>query len=200
MNEEELERVGRIMAGILRHFPDRYGLQMDGRGWVDMSEFVGSIRSQKRQYRWLKPHHIAAIVETDPKGRYQLDGGMVRATYAHSVDVTLDDLPDSDADELYYPCSEEEVDLLLEHGLKPTDRGKIHLSGTLQKAVEAGKAKMEAPIILAIDAAQATKDDVSIKRAGKAVYVADQIDPKYLKRLENVDTAEAAAGGGSDAE
>lgn len=195
MNDAELERVGRIMAGALRHFPDRFGLTMDGHGWVDLRQFVDAIRASKAHYHWLRPHHLAAIVETDPKGRYQIDGGMIRATYAHSIDVNLDDLPDANTDELYYPCSEEEIDLILEQGLHPTDRKKIHLSGTLEKAVQAGRAKMEAPVILAIDAARAIKDGVKIKRAGKTVYVADLVESKYLRRLENVDAATVPAAG-----
>jgi putative RNA 2'-phosphotransferase len=198
MSDAELERIGRIMAGVLRHFPDRFGLTMDGHGWVELREFVNSIRQAKPHYHWLRPHHIAAIVETDPKGRYQIDGGMIRATYAHSVEVNLDDLPDANTDELYYPCSEEEVDILLEKGLHPTDRKKIHLSGTVEKAVGAGKARIESPIILAIDAATMSKDGEKLKRAGKAVYIADRVDAKYLKRLENVDVATVPAEGSED--
>lgn len=197
MSDQELERLGRIMAGVLRHFPDRFGLTMDGHGWVDLKNLVNAIRDSKPHYHWLRTHHIVAIVETDPKGRYQVDGGMVRATYAHSVDVNLDDLPDANTDELYFPCTEEEVDILLEKGLAPTDRKKIHLSGTLEKAVSAGRTKMEQPIILAIDAATALKEGVKIKRAGKAVYIADKVDAKFLKRLENVDYA--AFGGNEPA-
>src|SRR5688500_2739064 len=74
MSDEELERLGRVMAGILRHFPDRFNLPMDGHGWVDMRAFVNALRQAKPQYHWLKPHHVSAIVETDPKGRYQIDG------------------------------------------------------------------------------------------------------------------------------
>jgi putative RNA 2'-phosphotransferase len=193
MSDQELERIGRIMAGVLRHFPERFGLQMDGHGWVELRAFVDSVRQGKPHYHWLRPHHIVAIVETDPKGRYQLDGGMIRATYAHSVEVNLDDLPDANTDELYFPCSEEELDILLEHGLKPTDRKKIHLSGTVEKAVGAGKARIENPIILSIDVAKMSKDGQKVKRAGKAVYIADLVEPKYLKRLENVDVASVAA-------
>lgn len=198
MSDQELERIGRIMAGVLRHFPDRFGLRMDGHGWVDLRAFVDSIRQSKPHYHWMRPHHIVAIADTDPKGRYQVDGGMIRATYAHSVDVNLDDLPDANTDELYYPCSEEEVDILLEQGLHPTDRKKIHLSGTVEKAVGAGKARIENPIILAINVSQMAKEGHKIKRAGKAVYVADRVEAQYLRRLENVDVATVPAEGGSE--
>lgn len=198
MSDPELERIGRVMAGVLRHFPDRFGLQMDGHGWVDLREFVEALKQARPQYRWLRPHHIVAIVETDPKGRYQVDGGMVRATYAHSIDVNLDDLPEAQTDELYFPCSEEEVDMILEQGLAPTDRKKIHLSGSVEKAVSAGRARIEQPIILAIDVKAAQNDGNPIRRAGKEVYIADKIDPKHVRRLENVDLTAFAGEASSE--
>ncbi len=201
MSDQELERIGRIMAGVLRHFPERFGLTMDGHGWVDLRAFSNALRQNKPHYHWLRPHYVVAIVETDPKGRYQIDGGMIRATYAHSLDVNLDDLPDAATDELFYPCSEEEVDILLENGLHPTDRKKIHLSGTVEKAVQAGRARIENPIILRIDAAAMTKDAQPVKRAGKAVYVADKVEARFLKRLENLDlSAFPSAGGPGESE
>jgi len=75
LNERELELLGRTMAGILRHFPERYGLDMDEHGWVDLRDFVTAVQIRHKQFRFLKPHHVLGIIDTDPKGRYQfLDG------------------------------------------------------------------------------------------------------------------------------
>ncbi len=184
MNDQEIERLGRIMAGVLRHFPERFGLTMDGKGWVDMAEFVTAITESKPRYHWLRPYHIQALVDTDPKGRYQIDGGMVRATYAHSVNVTLDDLPEADTEELYYPCSEEELDLILEQGLTPQDRTQIHLSETYDKAMEAGSVRMEDPMILAIDVKAAQAEGVDIRKAGNTVYICDRVPADSIRLLE----------------
>ena len=43
MNEEELDKIGRTMAGVLRHFPERYGLKMDKHGWVDLNDFIHAV-------------------------------------------------------------------------------------------------------------------------------------------------------------
>jgi putative RNA 2'-phosphotransferase len=107
MNEEELDRIGRTMAGVLRHFPERYGLTMDEQGWIDLEQFVTAVQARQRMFRWLKTHHIMAVIETDPKGRYQFREGKIRATYAHSIEVKLD-LPTRDIpDVLYYPTTQE---------------------------------------------------------------------------------------------
>jgi putative RNA 2'-phosphotransferase len=109
---------------------------------------------------------------------------MIRATYGHTVDVKLDDLPPADIDEFYYPVTEEEIDIILEGGLNPVDRKNVHLSGSIEKAIEAGKVRTEEPLILKIDGARARKDGVQIYRAGKDVYITDRIDAKYLSRVD----------------
>ncbi|HDD57584.1 MAG TPA: RNA 2'-phosphotransferase, partial [Thermoplasmatales archaeon] len=85
---------------------------------------------------------------------------------------------------LYYPVTEEELEFVLESGLHPSDRKKVHLSGTIEKAMEAGKVRTENPVILKIDAKSAIKDGLKIYKAGKDVYVADSIDKKYISKLE----------------
>jgi putative RNA 2'-phosphotransferase len=183
MNEHELNALSRILAGALRHFPDKLGLMMDGKGWVDIDELIHLIGSGRSGFKWLKKHHIEALADTDPRRRYQIDGGMIRATYGHTIDVILDDLPEADLDEFFYPVSEEEAEMVIEGGLKPVDRKKVHLSGSIQKAIEAGKVRTEDPLILRIDGKKARKDGMKIYHAGADVYITDSIDAKYISKI-----------------
>ena len=184
MNENELNSLSRILAGALRHFPEKLGLMMDGKGWVEISSFIDSIGIGRSGFNWLRIHHIEALVATDPRGRYQIDGGMIRATYGHSIEVNPDDLPLADIDKFYYPVTEEEADIIIEGGLYPIDRKKVHLSGSIEKAIEAGKVRTEDPLILKIDGKKAKKDGLKIYHAGKDVYTTDGIDAKYLSKVK----------------
>jgi putative RNA 2'-phosphotransferase len=190
MSDKELNSLGRIMAGVLRHFPEKLGLAIDGRGWVDISKFVDAIGGSRSGFHWLKNQHIEAIALTDPKGRYQVDGGMIRATYGHTVDVFLDDLPLADLPKYFYPAAEEEIDMILEGGLNPIDRKQVHLSGSMEKAIEAGKVRTEQPLILKIDGKKAHKDGLKIYHAGHDVYVTERVDAKYLSKVEESELAE----------
>jgi putative RNA 2'-phosphotransferase len=187
MNERELNSLSRIVAGALRHFPEKLGLIMDGRGWVDISSFIDALSTSRSGFDWLRLHHIEALVATDPRGRYQLDGGMIRATYGHTTDVNLDDLPIADIDEFFYPVTEEEADIIIEGGLHPTERKKVHLSGSIEKAIEAGGVRTDDPLILRIDGKKAKKDGIKIYHAGNDVYVTDEIDAKYISQVDEKD-------------
>jgi len=73
---------------------------------------------------------------------------------------------------------------VMEQGIFPTDRSKVHLSATLEKATEAGKVRDENPIILKINAKKAIEDGVDIRKATKDVYLADKIEAKYITKIE----------------
>jgi putative RNA 2'-phosphotransferase len=184
MNEKELSSLSRIIAGALRHFPEKLGLMMDGKGWVDISSLIEAIGSGRSGFNWLRIHHIEALVNTDPRGRYQIDGGMIRATYGHTIDVSPDDLPIAELDKFYYPVTEEEADMIIEGGLYPADRKKVHLSGSIEKAIEAGKVRTEDPLILIIDGKKAKKDGLKIYHAGTDVFITDSIDAKYISKVK----------------
>lgn len=184
MNEEELDKIGRTMAGVLRHFPERYGLKMDKHGWVDLNDFIHSVVVRQRRFRWLKSHHILAIIDTDPKGRYQFRDGMIRATYAHSVDVELD-LPTRNVPEiLYYPTTKEEKDVLMETGLMPSDRKMVHLSKTMEAAVIAGMVRDSEPLIFEVNAAGVIESGHVIKKAGNTVFTVDAVPAEFLKLVD----------------
>ena len=193
MSDRELDSLGRIMAGVLRHFPEKLGVMVDGHGWVDISEFVEAVGGSRSGFHWLRPLHIEAIALTDPKGRYQIDGGMIRATYGHTIDVKLDDLPVAELDDFYYPVTEEESDIVLEGGLNPIDRKSVHLSGSIDKAMEAGKVRTETPLILRIDGKKAREDGVCIYHAGKDVYVTERIDAKYLSKADTTSVPDVSS-------
>lgn len=185
MSDKELNALSRIIAGALRHFPEKLGLLMDGHGYVEISMLIDAIGTGRSGFTWLRPHHIQALVHTDSRGRYQIDGGMIRAKYGHSIKVDLDDLPPADADELFYPVTEEESDMVIEGGIHPVDRSKVHLSTSLKKAVEAGIVRAEHPMILRIDGIAARRDGVNIYQATEDVCVTDSIDAKYLSKVED---------------
>jgi putative RNA 2'-phosphotransferase len=187
LKDEEIDSVGRTMAGVLRHFPERYGLEMDANGWVDLGEFITAVAIRNRRFRFLKPNHILGLIQTDPKGRYEFRDGRIRATYGHSLDVDLDLPTDSVPDVLFYPTSEEECTVLLGAGLRPSDRKMVHLSGTFLAALEAGRVRIQAPVILEIDTKAARDAGVVIKKAGKTVYLTKEMPPEFLKRSERVE-------------
>jgi putative RNA 2'-phosphotransferase len=190
MDDRELDHLGRVVTGVLRHFPEKYGLTMDPHGWVALPQLVRNISNQHRGYRWLRVHHIVAIAETDAKGRYEVKDDRIRATYGHTLDVDLDLPTDHIPEQLFFPVTEEEAAIVLEVGLKPSDRKKVHLSKTAADARSAGSVRTPKPVLLAVDTKKAQDGGVIIKRAGKTVFLVDAVPAEFLSRLPDVPVAQ----------
>ncbi len=184
MNERELDHLGRVMTGILRHFPEKYGVALDTHGWVELPKLVHGISSHHRGYHWLRTHHLVAIANSDPKGRYEVREDRVRATYGHTVEIDLDLPTEGIPDELYFPVTIDEAAIVLEVGLKPSDRRKVHLSKTAEDAHAAGAVRTPTPVILAVDARRAGAEGIVIMQAGKTVSLVDQVPPAFLSRRD----------------
>ncbi|MDR1954417.1 MAG: RNA 2'-phosphotransferase [Candidatus Methanoplasma sp.] len=179
MSDYEVERIGRTMAGILRH--GKFDLEMDEQGFVDMRDIVAVMKAHNPKMKWLRTHHIEAMVETDPKGRYQISGADVRATYGHTIELSLrlpvDDIPEI----LFYPTTEEECGIILEDGLFPSDRAMVHLSRTYKDAVKAGSVRTDDPVILAINTVGCIDAGIEIGKAAKTIYLCDQVPSEFLR-------------------
>ena len=187
MSDREANSLGRILALVLRHAPEKFGVDMDINGWVNARELSDAIGNQRRHYHWLRGWHFEAIADADEKGRYQVENGMIRATYGHSIERYLhlptDELPEV----LYYPCEPTEVETLLEFGITAGDRKNVHLSRSISNAMEAGHVRIDRPAILEIDTVRADADGIVIYRAGTTVFLTDEVPGDYLYRVDEDD-------------
>ena len=178
MSDFEVEKIGRTLAAILRH--GKFGLDMDAQGNVSLKDVMAKIRERNPRMNWLRARHIEALVETDPKGRYVISNGKIRATYGHTIplDIRLDceDIPD----ELFYPATPEEAEIILESGIFPSDRAMVHLSRGYRDAVRAGSVRTEDPVILVIDTGVCMELGSDIGRAAKTVYLCRSVPADAL--------------------
>ncbi len=188
MSDFEVEKLGRTMAGILRH--GKYDIDMDDQGFVDMRDIVTVMKAKNPRMKWLRTHHIEAMAETDPKGRYQISGSDVRATYGHTIELSLRHPVDGIPEVLYYPTTEEDCDEILNEGLFPTDRALVHLSRTYKDAMRAGSVRGDDPVILAIDTAGCIDAGIEIGRAAKTVFLCDQVPSEFLYLAEEEEDEE----------
>ncbi|MEA1932089.1 MAG: RNA 2'-phosphotransferase [Euryarchaeota archaeon] len=174
-------RASKFLSGALRHFPDDVGLDLDAAGWADFERVV---QRTLDKYDWLDEAAIKAIVRTDPKGRFEVDGNRIRAAYGHSVDVSLESSNTPVPDVLYHGTVPEALPSIRQEGLKPMSRQHVHLSGSVAAAHEVGRRHASEPVILTVDAAALEADSNEITKRGREVYTTDHVPPTYISRHE----------------
>jgi len=183
LDEAKTEQLGRLVAGMLRHFPADLGLAMDSRGWVDITSASDALG---KRHRWASEEILIALVNSDPKQRYEIRDQKVRARYGHSVNVDLDH-PLNALPKLFYGASEEEADRILDIGLKPASQRYVHLSTTPDKAWHVATFRTSNPRVIQVDAELAQKDDVKMMVVNDDIVISEKIPPKYLSILSSKD-------------
>ena len=183
--------LSKFCSGLLRHFPDEYGVALDPGGWADRAS-VADVAAGR--YDWADAETVAAVVATDPKGRFETRDGEVRAAYGHSVDVDLDaggDAADGDAADpddvpatLYHGTAPRNVDAILEAGLRPMGRQEVHLSPDVETAREVGRRHADEAAVLRVDARAMREDGHRVARRGPETFAAERVPPEYLSLLD----------------
>ncbi len=194
-------RLSKFMSGVLRHFPDEYGLETDGRGWIELQQLNAVVGNR---YDWADDTSVDAVVETDPKGRFEVDGERIRATYGHSIEVALerepndavtasgpepadgtnDDTAEPVPDVLCHGTAPSNVDDVLTEGIRSMSRQLVHLSETATEARSVGARHATDPVVFVVDAASMRADGRRITKRGRTVYTTEHVPPRYLLRRE----------------
>ncbi len=188
MRTGERNSLARMLALVLRHAPEKFDLEMDINGWIDVKDIIRQFKqSGGKRFHWLRPHHFRAIVETDQKGRYEVRGNTIRATYGHTVEIELDLPTDNIPDALYFPCDPEQTENLLDVGISPGGRAHVHLSASIRSAAEAGHVHFPLPTILEVDTAQMNAAGETIWHAGITVYLTENVPAQYISVIDNDD-------------
>lgn len=125
-----LNNKSKQLAYLLRH--DRK-YEFGTNGWRKVSDLICN--------HGFTLEVLQDIVNTNNKQRYEFSSDMqyIRARQGHSihVDVELDEcVPPS---VLYHGTAEHFVDDILKDGLKPQSRIHVHLSSTIETAINVGK-------------------------------------------------------------
>jgi putative RNA 2'-phosphotransferase len=145
---------------------------MGDNGFLGLDELVTMVKSQYN----VDTKFVKSVVDTDTKGRFEIQENTIRAVYGHSIPVNIR-LPPCDSTVLYHGTTQKAAKSILKEGLKPKGRQKVHLSPSVEMAIEIGKRKCENPVILKINC---QKGKVTIEKASDSVYVADFIPPELI--------------------
>ncbi|TQQ82935.1 RNA 2'-phosphotransferase [Halonotius terrestris] len=180
LNGSTRRQVSKFLSGALRHFPDDAGLDLDDAGWTTLNTVV----DRASEKYGIDREAVEGIIRTDPKGRFEVDDGRVRAAYGHSVAVDLDSGGTPVPDTLYHGTSPDALVSIREEGLKPMSRQYVHLSESVDDAKEVGSRHAADPVILQINAAPMQADGQTITKRGKSVYTTDHVPPRYLSELD----------------
>ena len=185
LDSEKRVRLSKLLSYILRHDPESVGLELDNEGWVRIETLVEAIKTKwryKELYSWLQPLHVVAVAVTDPKGRFELRNGMIRACYGHNkrLRISITYPEERSLKILYHGTSMDRIERILREGIKPMNRHYVHLTSSVNEACIVGsRHSKHRPVALVIDA-DCVRRYRKIYRASHKVFLTKFVEPKCI--------------------
>ncbi|KAF0110832.1 MAG: phosphotransferase KptA/Tpt1 [Hyphomonadaceae bacterium] len=125
---------------------------------------------------------ISEVVRNNDKKRFTLsdDKRKIRAAQGHSINIDLGLKPSAPPDMLYHGTASKNLNAIAQLGLLPMSRDMVHLSSDEETALKVGS-RHGKPIIIRVAAAQMAQDGHEFFRAENGVWLAKQVEAKYLR-------------------
>lgn len=181
--------LSRLMSYILRHSPRDACIELEKGGWVGIEELVMGIREcwkNRERYHWVMTEHVMAVAALDPKGRFEVRNGRIRAVYGHSKSISPDKLPtyeeDSSVKVLYHGTASHLLKPILAEGVRPGKRYYVHLTTDPVTASETGS-RRGTPVVLEIDAECLRRSGYKVLRASNVIYLVEYIPPECIRSV-----------------
>ena len=182
---KELEMVethikkSKFLSWVLRHSPERIGLNLDSHGWAEVDELIRCAKSKDVD---LNRAVIYEIVETDSKGRYELSSDLkrIRAVYGHSISVDLDLRAKIPPKILYHGTASKNVESVLRNGIFPNRRQYVHLSVSYGAARQVGT-RHGNPVVLEVKSGEMTQDGLELFQVSKEIWLTKMVPVKYIR-------------------
>lgn len=183
----EQVRLSKLLALMLRHRPERFGLTLDEAGWTELEGVYVAITAL-RDFNHVNLEDLLYIVEhppgNKPRKRYEIEDGKIRARYGHNVSLEADiQYPLAHPPPILYQGTyPKALESIMKEGLKPMGRQYVHLARSKEVAYAIGQRKTHSPVILVIAAEKAYEEGISFYHAGDEIYLADFIPAKYITK------------------
>ncbi|MET3130614.1 putative RNA 2'-phosphotransferase [Oxalobacteraceae bacterium GrIS 1.11] len=149
--DKNIQRDSKFLSLILRHEPEKIGLELDCNGWADVEQLLLRAAAHGKPISRAQLH---TIVASSDKQRFALsaDGQGIRANQGHSIaGIELDLAPAEPPARLFHGTASRFIDSIGRAGLVPGARNHVHLSLDLDTASKVG-ARHGKPVILGIRA------------------------------------------------
>ena len=172
-------RLSRFLSLVLRHRPERIGVQLDGGGWAEVDELVA--RAQEAGVP-LTAERLRRVVAGNDKQRfsYSPDGLHVRANQGHSLAVDLELVAVAPPDELYHGTARRSLPAIRREGLTGRGRNHVHLSGDPDSATAVGR-RHGPPVVLTVAAGAMHREGHDFFRSINGVWLTRTVPPRFLR-------------------
>jgi putative RNA 2'-phosphotransferase len=185
MHEKQRTQTSKFLSLILRHEPERIGLQLDPNGWVDVEVLLAACRQHGKP---IELAELEEVVATNEKKRFAFsdDARRIRASQGHSVEVSLGYDPQTPPPQLFHGTATRFLPAIRIEGLRKGGRHHVHLSADLETARKVGQ-RHGRPAILLVKAGLMDSRGYPFFLSTNGVWLTDHVPVEFLEFSDNRD-------------
>ena len=171
-------RISKFLSLVLRHQPDKIGLELDEAGWTSVEKLMEASRKQGIEFTL---EELRSIVANNDKKRFSFsaDGFQIRANQGHSIEVELGYEPAPPPETLYHGTAERFLNSIREKGLIKGRRHHVHLSADFETAAKVGQ-RHGKPVVLQIKSGKMQHDGYTFYISANGVWLTEHVPVPYL--------------------
>lgn len=174
-----LVRVSKFLSLVLRHRPERIGIELDQAGWAHVSQLLAACQAHDFP---ITHEELVAVVRENDKKRFAFseDGTRIRASQGHSVRVELGYTPLAPPPLLYHGTASHLLASIREQGLLKRGRHHVHLSADALTAAKVG-ARHGKPHVVEVESGRMHADGYEFYCSDNGVWLTEHVPAKYIK-------------------
>lgn len=177
-SSQKIVRISKFLSQILRHRPEKIGLQLDGQGWANVDELLEKAAAKGERFdRAL----LQIVVDTNNKKRFAFsdDGLRIRASQGHSIDIDLGLKPQKPPEILWHGTAEKSLESIRKEGLLPMRRQHVHLSKDRQTAENVGGRHGKA-VVLTVRSGDMSRQKHKFFLSENGVWLTEEVPVGFL--------------------
>ncbi len=172
--------LSKFLSYQLRHGPDP-SLGMDGAGWVSLDAFVSLAIATGHAWGM---EDIARVVAEDPKGRFAIRDGRLRANSGHSFDVDLGLDAYVPTGPLWFGTVGNGAARIEAEGFQPTAKKFVRLLEREEDALAVALSRQKGePVVFRVDAEAMARDGLTFQRAENGEILSPPVAVGYVERV-----------------
>jgi putative RNA 2'-phosphotransferase len=176
---EKIITISKFLSLILRHQPQKIGLDLDKNGWANVDELLQKCSHTKHFFTL---EELEIVVETNNKKRFSFneDKTKIRANQGHSLEVDVQLKRKTPPEFLYHGTAERFVKEIRKGGIQKMKRQHVHLSDNKDTASQVGS-RHGKPVVLTIRSGEMAKSGIPFFLSENGVWLTDFVDKKWIE-------------------
>lgn len=179
MKQKRQREISKFLSLVLRHRPEKIGITLSESGWVAVDELIQKLNAFGKR---LSHVELETVVRENDKQRFEFsdDGGNIRASQGHSIDVDLGYQPATPPKLLHHGTPTQFVDSIKLEGLTKQKRHHVHLHTDADLATSVGQRRGK-PVLLRIHAKRMSEAGYAFFVTPNQVWLTDHVPAEFIE-------------------